>query len=317
MTFSLVRVALLAAPLAAAMACAASGSSPPPGDTEAEAGAPPPDASAIDASPPPPAKATTTTTLDLTPLSPKVGQEVTLAVTVSGKSPTGTVQLKDGTTSLGAPIALTGMASTATGSLKTSALAAGPHVLSAVYSGDADDESSTSTTTSIDVTFATVLPFDTGLDGARVALADLAVDPHWTVKSAAGKVLTAFVQTDASGFPGQWLAPSATSKFLSPFMSTIDAASEGPFTYTTTFSLRTGANLGATTLTVRYASDDALNAIQLNGQAVPGVTPGGYGAFTSLVVSGPFVVGTNTISFVSSNASGPTGFRAELDLTAN
>lgn len=310
--------------VAALMACATACANSPSSDgtlPEADAGGPfTPDASAPDtAPPPPPAKATTTTTLDLTPLQPKLGDAVTLTATVSGKTPTGTVQLKDGAASFGAPLALVVGAdtSTAAATLKTTALTAGPHVLSAVYSGDDDDATSTSTTISFSVTFPTTLPFNTGLDKTRVALADKAVDTHWTVKDASGKALMAYAQSEAQGFPNTWFAPSATSKFVSPFIDTLDPGT-GPFTYTTTFSLANDVNLAATTLQVSYASDDATTSIALNGQAIAGVTPGNYSAFVVLpTITAPFVVGTNTISFVSSNGSGPTGFRAELVLTAN
>lgn len=315
----LVRVALIGLPLAALLACESSSSSGG-AVTAPEAGAPfTPDAATTDAAPPPPpAKATTTVTLDLTPLQPKVGGEVTLTATVAGKTPTGTVQMKDGASDLGAPIALTAGAdvTSATATFKTSALTEGAHVVSAVYSGDDDDAASTSTKISFAVTFPTTLPFNTGLDDARVALADVSVDPHWTVKDAAGTALTAYVQTDALGFVGSWLAPSATSKFISPFVDTVDPG-VGPFTYTTTFSLANDVNLGATMLTVSYASDNATSSISLNGQAITGVTAGSFSAFVVLPIAGPFVVGPNTISFVSTNAGGPTGFRAELDLTAN
>jgi hypothetical protein len=144
----------------------------------------------------------------------------------------------------------------------------------------------------------------------------VAVDTHWTVKDASGKALTAYVQTDALGFAGYWLRPSATSKFLSPFVDTVDPG-VGPFTYTTTFSLANDVNLATTMLSVSYASDNATDSITLNGQAIAGVTAGGYSSFVVLPITGPFVVGPNTISFVSSNAGGPTGFRAELALTTN
>lgn len=328
MRSTLVRVALLGLPLLAVIACDDSSSSGGGGTFSPEAGttftpdastpdSSTPDSSTPDSSPPPITPAETTTALDLTPLSPKVGEEVTLKVTVSGKTPTGTIQLKDGATNLGAPITLTAAGATATATFKTSALTAGPHALSAVYGGDDDDAPSTSTTTSFSLTFATTLPFNTGLDKARVALADVAVDPNWTVKNAAGMALTPYVQTDALGYPGYWLAPSATSKFISPFVDTVDAAAAGPFTYTTTFSVRTGADLATTTLSVSYASDNATDSINLNGTAVPGVTAGSYSSFVVLPITGPFVIGANTISFVSSNSGGPTGFRAELSLTTN
>jgi hypothetical protein len=70
-----------------------------------------------------------------------VGQAVTFTATVSGgTSPTGTVQFFDGASPLGAPVALSGNMA----ALTTSALAAGTHPITAVYSGDVDDSPSTS-----------------------------------------------------------------------------------------------------------------------------------------------------------------------------
>jgi hypothetical protein len=68
------------------------------------------------------------------------GQSVTFTATVTGSSPTGTVQFMDGAASLGTPVALT--ASTAT--LTSSTLSAGTHPITAVYSGDAANAPSTS-----------------------------------------------------------------------------------------------------------------------------------------------------------------------------
>jgi hypothetical protein len=65
---------------------------------------------------------------------------VTFTATVTGTTPTGTVQFKDGAANLGAPVALAG----GTASLTTSSLGAGTHSITAVYSGDADDATSTS-----------------------------------------------------------------------------------------------------------------------------------------------------------------------------
>ena len=161
----------------------------------------------------------------------------------------------------------------------------------------------------------TTLPFNTGVDANRVALADDSVDPHWTVKDANGTALTAYVKTDALGYPGYWMAPSATSKFISPFTDTVDPSGSGTFTYTTTFTLKTGANLGTAKLKISYVSDNAMTAISLNGQAVANVVGGSYSTYEVRELTGTLVVGTNTISFSASNSGGPTGFRAELELT--
>lgn len=82
-----------------------------------------------------------TTTAVVSSLNPsQVGQAVTFTATVTGASPTGTVQFRDGATNLGAPVTLVA----GSGAFTTSALAAGTHAITAVYSGDANNTTSTS-----------------------------------------------------------------------------------------------------------------------------------------------------------------------------
>lgn len=82
-----------------------------------------------------------TTTAVISSLNPSTfGQSVTFTATVTGNNPTGTVQFKDGATSLGATVALSSAAAT----LTTSALSVGAHPITAVYSGDAKNSTSTS-----------------------------------------------------------------------------------------------------------------------------------------------------------------------------
>jgi hypothetical protein len=69
-----------------------------------------------------------------------VGQSVTFTATVTGASPTGTIQFKDGAGNLGGPVAIAGAVAT----LTTSALTQGTHPITAVYSGDANNLTSTS-----------------------------------------------------------------------------------------------------------------------------------------------------------------------------
>jgi hypothetical protein len=82
-----------------------------------------------------------TTTIMTSSLNPAtVGQYVTFTATVTGSRPTGTVQFMDGSSSLGAPVALTGNAAT----LTLSTLSAVTHSITAVYSGDSSNSASTS-----------------------------------------------------------------------------------------------------------------------------------------------------------------------------
>jgi hypothetical protein len=69
------------------------------------------------------------------------GQSVTFTATVAGTSPTGTVTFKDGSTMLGSPVNL----NSGNASYSTAALAVGSHHLTANYSGDSNNASSTST----------------------------------------------------------------------------------------------------------------------------------------------------------------------------
>lgn len=73
------------------------------------------------------------------------GSAVTFTATIAsasgGPTPTGTVQFRDGAAGLGAPVALNG---SGTAALTTSALGAGPHGITAVYSGDAGFAGATS-----------------------------------------------------------------------------------------------------------------------------------------------------------------------------
>jgi hypothetical protein len=85
-----------------------------------------------------PAATSTTVTSNINPSS--VGQAITFSAAVTGASPTGTVQFKDGTTSLGSPVTVTG----GMAQLATSALALGAHPITAMYSGDANNAPSTS-----------------------------------------------------------------------------------------------------------------------------------------------------------------------------
>jgi hypothetical protein len=82
-----------------------------------------------------------TSTVVVSSLNPSVvGQSVTFTATVTGTTPTGTVQFKNGAVNLGAPVTLAG----GTAAITTSSLSAGTHSITAVYSGDVDDATSTS-----------------------------------------------------------------------------------------------------------------------------------------------------------------------------
>jgi hypothetical protein len=87
-------------------------------------------------------KAISTVSVATSAPSITVGQSVTFTATVSGVSPTGTVQFTDGGVDLGAAVALSG----ATATLTTATLTAGSHLIAAIYAGDASNLVSASAT---------------------------------------------------------------------------------------------------------------------------------------------------------------------------
>ena len=90
-----------------------------------------------------PAHQTTTIVSSVNPSI--VGQAITFTASVAGNFPTGTVQFMDGGINLGSPVTLSGGG---IAQLITSTLTQGTHPITAVYSGDANNAGSTSSTLS-------------------------------------------------------------------------------------------------------------------------------------------------------------------------
>src|SRR5215471_2803264 len=101
--------------------------------------------------------AATTTSLTSSANPSNVGASVTFTATVTGTSPTGTVNFKDGASSISgcSAVALTGSGNTLTAACSTTSLAGGTHSITAVYSGNGSNNSSTSNTVSQVVNKAT------------------------------------------------------------------------------------------------------------------------------------------------------------------
>ncbi len=97
---------------------------------------------------------TTTAVTDDTGSPTVYGASVSFTATVTGSSPTGTVQFKDGASNLGSPVALSG--GQAQISVSTLSVSGSPHSITAVYSGDDANAVSASIAVSHSVTKATL-----------------------------------------------------------------------------------------------------------------------------------------------------------------
>lgn len=156
--------------------------------------------------------------------------------------------------------------------------------------------------------------FNTGVDAQGHPLATGTVDPHYTLVAAGGGAQS-FAVDDAAGYPGFWLAPSTTSKWVAPQVSGGFASSNDAgmtvYLYQTSFDL-SGVDLSSASIAGLAVADNEVQDILLNGQSIGFTTAVGYSAFTGFSITSGFVAGINTLSFQVGNYAGPTGLRTEL-----
>jgi hypothetical protein len=161
--------------------------------------------------------------------------------------------------------------------------------------------------------------FNTGTNAANVSVGGVgSVDQHWTLADG-----TAYVSGQNGVFPlGPWIADTAISRWITPSPvagATLDPTADGTYTYTLTFSLD-GYKAATAALSGRFAADNEVLGITLNGSALAS-SGGGFRSWTGFNSTGVgFVDGLNTLSFRVSNfgqATGnPSGLRVELGGTA-
>ncbi len=156
--------------------------------------------------------------------------------------------------------------------------------------------------------------YNTGVDNAGVATTGSASDLHWV--RALG---IAYTGGTNGQFPiGPWLAETTTSRWVTPGPDAgadFDPNVNGIYTYITTFSLN-GFNAASAAFTGRFAADNFVSSITLNGVTING--SGGnftdWTAFSS--TSGSFLSGVNTLVFTVENGAqlsgNPTGLRVEF-----
>jgi len=160
--------------------------------------------------------------------------------------------------------------------------------------------------------------YNTGVDASGTAVTGNGADSHWTLNGGA-----AYTGGTNGTFPiGPWLAETSTSRWLTPSANAADSfnpSADGIYRYTETFSL-TGLKAATATLSGRFASDNTIDAVLLNGTAITG-SGGSFQSFTTFnSTGGTFNAGVNTLTFVlrnfAQNGGNPTGLRVEVTGTA-
>jgi len=199
------------------------------------------------------------------------GQSVTFTATVTGTNPTGTVQFFDSATLIGSGIISAGSAT-----FSTSALSAGPHSITAVYGGDANNNGSTSSALSQTISLSTTTttlassqnPSDVGKPVTFTA----------TITSGAGAPTTGTVTfMDGATTLGSTTVAAGVATFTTTSLAlgshTITATYGGSpgFTSGTSSPLVQSVNIPADSLKLRALQAMATPVVsQFSGQAISG-----------------------------------------------
>ena len=159
--------------------------------------------------------------------------------------------------------------------------------------------------------------FSTGVDDSYVPVAGGSVETHWALTASADVNFPGPDAIVASVIPAPpWLANSALSQWIAPSADQGAGGAEGSYTFTTYFDPG-AADLSQLRVLGRYAVDNSMSDILINGISIGAVAPGSFTAFTRFGITNGFQAGLNQIDFVMANAPAtpnPMGLLVELSL---
>jgi autotransporter-associated beta strand protein len=193
------------------------------------------------------------------------GQSImfTATVTGTGGTPTGTVQFRDGSMNLGAPQMLTG----GTATLSTTALPAGMHSITAVYSGDSTFAGSTSNTVAVTVNQAMTNTALTAMPNPSAPNQNVTFTATVTAVAPGGGMPTGTVQFRDGGNPlgSPVMLVNGVATFVTSFptvsMHTISAVYSGDMNFMTSASPNVIQNVTNLMLTTTTVTSSAPNSV--------------------------------------------------------
>lgn len=146
-------------------------------------------------------------------------------------------------------------------------------------------------------------------------------DPHWQIAAAEGLANFAPRAAAVTVPDPSYIRPTADSQWVSTAGNSPDLPGNAVLTFATTFEL-SADEVSTARIAGRFAADNTLEAIRLNGRLQPVASHGreGFRAFHRFAVESGFVAGTNRLEFVVSNlgpVASPLGLRVELQGVAH
>jgi stress response protein SCP2 len=164
--------------------------------------------------------------------------------------------------------------------------------------------------------------FATGVGNDGKVLSVGNTDPHWSIVDMTGSTpinKTAFVAAAHPAYLPNSTVGTVGSSWIATTSTTNTGYAPGTYLFRTTFDL-TGLDPSTASLSIRFAVDDQVSVVKLNG-ATTGITGSGFSAMSGpFTVAGGFVSGVNTLEFTVVNGGpggNPSGFRALLSGTAS
>lgn len=118
--------------------------------------------------------------------------------------------------------------------------------------------------------------------------------------------------------PGSWIGVNGTSRWITPSNNgnqSYDPSVDGLYKYVFNFTIGAGFSPATASLLGRFAADNLVDSITLNGNTITG-SGGNFSSWTNFSANSGFLSGNNTLIFNVRNlaqASGnPTGLRVEF-----
>ena len=159
--------------------------------------------------------------------------------------------------------------------------------------------------------------FNTGVDNTGALAPRGSVDLHYTLEASPDPLYpgpAALVLFDGV-WPvggGTYMENGPASAWISPALNGTNLAG-GNYTYRTAFQLPAGLDPATAWIQGKWASDNGIVDILLNGTTLAPSGSGNFTSFSGFTGSYGFVPGSNSLEFIVANGDGsPHAFRAEL-----